>query len=266
MIMPYFQQIIRFFLVLTVVINVSGCSFFEERDETEGWSAQKIYNEAKDYFNSGDYERAIKYYEVLEARYPFERLTQQGQLDVVYAYYRDEEPESAMAEADRFIKQYPRHPFVDYVYYMKGLINFERNISPLDRVFPVDKSLRDTKTEIEAFNDFATLVKLFPQSKYTQDARQRMIFLRNNLAMYEVHVANFYIKRGAYVAAVNRAKNVLEKYQGTPAVPESLVVLAKCYKVMGMNELLQSTVRVFKQNYPSHRGLKEIDALTVVSG
>ena len=266
MVMQYFQAVGRIFFVFMVLANVSGCSFFEERDETEGWSAQKIYNEAKDYFNSGDYERAIKYYEVLESRYPFERLTQQGQLDMVYAYYRYEEPESAMAAADRFIKQYPRHPFVDYVYYMKGLINFERNISPLDKVFPVDKSQRDTKTEIAAFNDFATLVKLFPHSKYTQDARLRMVFLRNNLAMYEVHVANFYIKRGAYVAAVNRAKSVLEKYQGTPAVPESLLVLAKCYKIMGMGELLQSTVKVFKQNYPTHQGLREIEALIVVSG
>jgi outer membrane protein assembly factor BamD len=259
------QQIVKVFFIFIVLSTFSGCSFFEERDETEGWSAQKIYNEAKDYFNSGDYERAIKYYEVLEARYPFERLTQQAQLDVIYAYYSYEEPESATAAADRFIKQYPRHPFVDYAYYMKGLVNFERNISPLDKVFPVDKSQRDTKTEIAAFNDFSILVKLFPNSKYSQDARQRMIFLRNNLAMNEVHVANFYIKRGAYVAAVNRAKLVLEKYQGTPAVPESLVVLAKCYKIMGMNELLQSTLRVFKQNYPTHHGLKEIDAL-VVSG
>ncbi|MEZ5671553.1 MAG: outer membrane protein assembly factor BamD [Thiotrichaceae bacterium] len=257
------QQVIKFFLIFVVLSSVSGCSFFEERDETEGWSAQKIYNEAKDYFNSGDYERAIKYYEILEARYPFERLTQQAQLDVIYAYYRYEEPESAIAAADRFIKQYPRHPFVDYSYYMKGLINFERNISPLDKIFPVDKSQRDTKTEIAAFSDFATLVKLFPKSKYSQDARQRMIFLRNNLAMNEVHVANFYIKRGAYVAAVNRAKIVLEKYQGTPAVPESLIILAKCYKIMGMTELLQSTLRVFKQNYPTHRGLKEIDAVVV---
>jgi outer membrane protein assembly factor BamD len=259
------QQIVKVFFIFIVLITFSGCSFFEERDETESWSAQKIYNEAKDYFNSGDYERAIKYYEVLEARYPFERLTQQAQLDVIYAYYSYEEPESATAAADRFIKQYPRHPFVDYAYYMKGLVNFERNISPLDKIFPVDKSQRDTKTEIAAFNDFSILVKLFPNSKYSQDARQRMIFLRNNLAMNEVHVANFYIKRGAYVAAVNRAKLVLEKYQGTPAVPESLVVLAKCYKIMGMNELLQTTLRVFKQNYPTHHGLKEIDAL-VVSG
>lgn len=262
--MVQLQRVVKISILLMTLI-ISGCSLFEERDETLGWSAQKIYDEAKGYFNSGDYERAIKYYEILEARFPFERLTQQAQLDVIYSYYSDEEPESALAAADRFIKQYPRHPFVDYAYYMKGLINFERNLNVLDKVFPVDKSLRDPKTALAAFNDFATLVKMFPNSKYSQDARQRMIYLRNNLGMYEVHVANFYIKRGAYVAAVNRAKVVLEKYQGAPAVPEALLVLAKCYKIMGMNDLLQNTLAIFKKNYPTHHGLKELDALELKS-
>lgn len=262
--MVQLQHVVKI-CILSIVLVSSGCSFFEERDETIGWSAQKIYDEAKSYFNSGDYERAIKFYEILEARFPFERLTQQAQLDVIYSYYSYEEPESALAAADRFIKQYPRHPFVDYAYYMKGLINFERNIGLLDKVFPVDKALRDTKTAVAAFNDFSTLVKMFPSSKYSQDARQRMIYLRNNLGMYEIHVANFYIKRGAYVAAVNRAKVVLENYQGTPAVPDALVILAKCYKIMGMNDLLQNTLAIFKKNYPTHHGLKEIDALELRS-
>jgi len=249
-------------VVLVILLGLGGCSS-EPVDETKHWSPQRLYSEAKRLTNEGDYPTAIKYYEILEARFPLGILAQQAHLDIIYAYYKNEEPESALAEAERFVKLYPRHSNIDYVYYLKGLINFNYNSEPLDRFLPLDKSQRDQAGATRAFQDFAELTKRFPDSKYNEDARQRMIFLRNSLAKYELYVAEFYLKRGAYVAAVNRAKKVVESYQQTPAVPEALVILAKSYKIMGMDDLSADAVRVLKLNYPNYEGIAEIEQLVV---
>lgn len=238
-------------IVLVLLGFLGGCSLLPDQiDETKDWSAQKLYSEAKSALSEGDWEQAIDYYEKLEARYPFGRYAQQALLESAYAYYKFDEPDSAISAVDRFIKTYPRHPNLDYAYYLRGLVNFTRGDTFMDRILPRDPSERDAGTAKQAFLDFGELVKRFPESRYAKDAGQRMVFLRNNLAQYEMHVADYYMRRGAYVAAANRAKLVIESYQGTPAVPEALVTLVQAYRKLGMDDLAADTERVLKLNYP----------------
>jgi outer membrane protein assembly factor BamD len=239
----------RSLLLILLVLTLSGCSLLpKEQDETKGWSAQKFYSEASFAMSEGDYETAIKYFEGLEARYPFGRYAMQAQLDVAYAYYKDGQPESAIAAADRFIKLHPRNPYVDYAFYLKGIVNFNRNLGFLTRFIPTDTSQRDPGTSLDSFNDFAELVRRFPNSEYSEDARKRMVYLRNNLAMHEVHVARYYMKRGAYLAAANRCVTVVEKYQRTPAVKEALETMIKAYDTLGLEELSADAQRVMAIN------------------
>lgn len=246
----------KLLLVASVLFIATACSLLPDQiDETKNWSAERIYTEGKDALGSGEYETAIKLFETLEARYPFGRYAQQAQLEVIYAYYKYNEPVSAVAAADRFIKLYPRHPFVDYAYYLKGLANFNAGRGLVERYLPQDLSQRDPGAARQAFQDFDDLVKRFPSSKYTPDAAQRMIYLRNNLAKYEVNVASYYMKRNAFVAAANRAKYVVENYPRTPAVPDALGILAKAYKVMELNDLSSDALRVLELNYPTHPAL-----------
>ncbi|PLY17218.1 MAG: outer membrane protein assembly factor BamD [Sedimenticola sp.] len=243
------MAIFRSLILILLVVSLSACSLLpEQEDETKGWSALKFYTEASLAMSEGDYETAIKYYEGLEARYPFGRYAMQAQLDVAYAYYKNGEYESSIAASDRFIKLHPRNPFVDYAYYLKGVVNFNRNLSFFSRFFPTDTSQRDASATLSSFNDFAELVRRFPDSEYADDARSRMIYLRNNLAMSELHVARYYMRRGAYVAAANRAKNVVEKYQRTPPVKEALEILVEAYDIMGLTQLSADAQRVLAVN------------------
>ena len=238
-------QITRFSLLLLALLVLSACSLLpKEEDETKGWSAQKFYSEASFALSDGDYETAIDYYEKLEARYPFGRFAMQAQLDVAYAYYKNGGHESAIAAADRFIRLHPRNNFVDYAYYLKGIVNFNRNLSFLTRFIPTDTSQRDPGASLDSFNDFAELVRRFPASQYSEDARKRMYYLRNNLARNEIHVARYYIKRGAYLAAANRCVTVIEKYQRTPSVREALEIMISAYDKLGMEKLSSDARRV----------------------
>jgi len=234
---------------LTLVLTLTACGWLEsQEDRTKDWSVTKLYSEASESFAAGNYKQAIEYYEKLEARYPFGRYATQSQLDVAYAYYRAGEPESALAAADRFIKLYPKNPYVAYVYYLKGIVNYNRGVGFLDRYIPTDPSQRDLGSAVDAFQDFAELVRLFPESKYAPDARQRMIFLRDNLAKSEVHIARYYMKRQAYVAAANRCKYVLEHYQRTSAVKDALEILIEAYRHLGKHRLAADTERVLALN------------------
>jgi outer membrane protein assembly factor BamD len=232
-----------------LIASLSGCGLLpSEEDETKDWSASQFYSKASEELADLNYEQAIKYYEMLEARFPFGRYAMQAQLDVAYAYYKFEEPESAIAAADRFIKLNPTNPHVDYAYYLKGLVNFTRNIGFFDRFVPFDPSQRDPGAARQSFNDFAELVRRYPDSKYAQDALQRMVFLRNTLAQYEVNVARYYLKRGAPVAAANRAQYVVENYQRTPAVQPALELMIESYDRLGMEQLARDTQRVLALN------------------
>lgn len=242
--------LIRNSIILLSLVWLQACALLPDQvDETKDWSAQKFYAEASSALAGGDYTQAIDYYEKLEARYPFGKYAMQSQLDIAYAYYKNGDPESAINAADRFIRLHPRNPYVDYAYYLKGLVNFTRNLSFISRFFPTDTSQRDPGAVLESFNDFETLVRKFPQSQYAEDARRRMFYLRNNLASHEVHVARYYMRKSAWLAAANRAKMVVEQYQRTPAVTEALEIMIDAYAKLGLDDLSADTERVLALNH-----------------
>ena len=235
---------------------LGACSAFKDVDETKGWSAAKLYSEAKSSLNNRSYEEAIKYYQKLEARYPYGRFAQQAQIEIAYAHYKQQEPALAIAAADRFIKMHPNHPNVDYVYYLKGLANFNEDLGILGYVGNQDMTERDPKAAVESFDAFKELVARYPDSRYAPDAVERMRYLVNALASHEVHVARYYYKRGAYVAAANRAQYALKTYPQAPANEEGLVILVKAYDALGMKDLRDDAERVMLKNFPKSAYLK----------
>ena len=263
------MSIVRFSLVALLALSLAaGCGILKEKsDKTKDWSAERLYDSAKGALDNGDYETAIDHYEKLESRFPFGIYAQQAQLELAYAYYKFEEPASALAAADRFIKLYPSHPSLDYAYYLKGLINFNRGrgfiANIVERYIPSDDSQRDTSALREAFDDFAEVVSRFPGSQYAQDSEQRLKYLRNTLARYELNVAEYYITREAYIAAANRAKHVVENYQRTPEVADALVIIAKCYKILELDELSEEALQVLRLNFPQHPGIAEVENLVL---
>jgi outer membrane protein assembly factor BamD len=248
-------------LAVVLVLGLSGCAWWDritQEDETVGWSAQRLYSEAKDALNEGNWATAVKYFEKLEARYPFGRYAQQAQLDTAYAYYRDGEPASAIAALDRFIKLHPNHPNVDYAYYLKGVVNFYEDQSFLAQWSKQDPAERDPRSARDSFAAFKELVTRFPESKYTPDATARMKYLVNSLAAHEVYVAQWYVKRGAFVAAVNRATYALKTYPDAPATEEALAVLVRSYDRLGMTDLRDDALRVFQKNFPKSTLLADL--------
>ena len=237
---------------LIVAALIAGCGLLPaEKDETIGWSANKLYAEAKDALNDGSYAKAIKYFEKLESRYPYGRYAQQAQIEIAYAYWKDQEPASAVAACDRFIKLHPNHPNVDYVYYLKGLINFNEDLGIMGTISNQDMTERDPKGARESFDAFRELVTRFPDSKYTPDALLRMKYLVNALASLELHVARYYMKRGAYLAAANRAQYAVKNYPDAPATEEALFIMVKAYDSLGLNDLRDDAERVMRTNYPN---------------
>ena len=250
------MRIVRYSLALVFGVLVGACGMFPDVDETKGWSAEKLYSEAKDRLNSGVYEEAIKYYEKLEARYPYGRYAQQAQLEIAYAYYKDQEPAQAVTAAERFIKLHPNHPNVDYAYYLRGLANFNDNLGILGHIGDQDMTERDPKATRLAFDAFRELATRFPDSRYTPDAIARMNYLVNALAAHEIHVARYYMKRGAYVAAANRAQFTLKTYPRAPANEEGLVILVQAYDALALADLRDDAERVMKKNFPDSKYLK----------
>jgi outer membrane protein assembly factor BamD len=239
-------------VALLALALLSGCaSMFDEVDETKGWSANKLFTEAKNAIADGNFEKGIKYYEKLEARYPYGRYAQQAQLEVAYAYYKQQEPASALAACDRFIRLHPTHPNVDYAYYLKGLVNFNEDLGILGHVANQDLTERDPKAARESFEAFKELVTRFPGSKYAPDATARMKYLVNALAAHEVHVARYYMKRGAFIAAANRAQFAVKTYPDAPANEEALFIMVKAYDALGLNDLRDDSERVMKKNFPN---------------
>ncbi len=220
-----------------------------------GWSANKLYGEAKDAISSKDWDKAVKYLEKLEARYPYGRFAQQAQIEIAYCYYRQNERASAIAAADRFIKLHPNHPNVDYVYYLKGLVNFNEDSGIFARFSSQDMTERDPKGAREAFNTFKDLVTRFPESKYSPDAAARMKYLVNALAQNEVHVARYYMKRNGYVAAANRAQFAVQNYPQAPAIEEAVFIMVKAYDALGLVELRDGADKVMRTNFPQSKYL-----------
>jgi outer membrane protein assembly factor BamD len=246
-------------VLLAATLALGGCGLLPEvKDETSGWSAQKLYAEAKDNLNSGNYERAVKLFETLESRYPFGRYAQQAQLEVAYAYYKDNEPISAIAACDRFIKLHPNHPNVDYAYYLKGLANFNDDLGLLGNLVKQDLSERDPRAARDAFLAFKELVTRFPDSKYAADSTARMKYLVNALAGNEVHVAKYYLKRKAWVAAANRAKEVLKTYPEAPALEEALAIMVVAYEKLELTDLRNDAQCVLTLNFPDSKYAKGV--------
>jgi len=238
-------------VAVILVLLLCACASIDTKDETSGWSADKLYTEAKEQIASGGYTNAIKYLEKLEARYPYGRYAQQAQMELAYVYFKDHDHVSAVAAADRFIKLHPNHPNVDYVYYLKGLVNFNEDLGLLGKISKQDLSERDPKAARDSFDAFKELVTRYPDSKYTPDGLARMTYLVNALASYEVHVARYYMKRGAFVAAANRAQFALLNYSQAPAVEEALFVMVKAYDALGMADLRDDADRVMHKNFPN---------------
>ncbi len=242
-------------LAFIAILLLSGCAIFgdpTEIDETKGWSVQRLNSAAEERMRDKDYDKAIKYYETLESRFPHGRYATQAQMEIAYAHYKKADVAGAIAAANRFIKLHPHHPNVDYIYYLKGLATFnERGI--VEKLTAQQISDRDPKALRESFAAFKELVTRYPESKYAKDAAARMAYLVNTLSQHELHVARYYMKRQAYVAALNRCKFVIENYPETPAVEEALVIMVSAYDLLDMDDLKQDTLRILKANYPDSR-------------
>lgn len=247
-----FNMKIKTALGLAVIaVLLAGCGIFKEDDRSD-YTAEQYYQEAKELLEDDKYTQAIELYQELESTYPYGEYTEQAQLEVIYAYYKNDNPEAALAAGDRFIRLHPTHPNVDYAYYLKGLVNYTADNTFLERLTEGESSPdRDPRSTQEAYGAFQELVNRFPESRYAADARQRMAFLHNALAMHEVHVADFYMRRQAYVAVVNRSKFVLEQYPRTPAIEHALGLMMLAYERMGIEDLSADSRRVLAMNFPN---------------
>jgi outer membrane protein assembly factor BamD len=254
--------LIKTLLICCLSVFLSGCETFGSKDssshedEYAGWNEAEFHKQAKESLQNENYDKAVKLYEALEARYPFGDYSAQTQLDLAYAYFKNGDSEAALAAAERFIKVNPRNPSIDYAYYLKGLVSYNRGISLMDRFLPTDSSQRDVNSAQEAYTIFQDLVRRFPTSKYVPDAKQRMVALKNNIAMHELRIASYYLKRKAYVAAVSRCTLILKDYQRTPAVPYALQIMQEAYTEMGLTNLANDAKQIFNNNYP--QGVPEI--------
>ena len=251
--LPNWLRFITRALMLSVtLLLLQSCSTIDEDELPEDITAAEIYNEAKGQLDDANYEDAIKLYEQIEARFPYGKYAERAQLEIAYAYYKDSEPETAILSAERFIKLHPNHPNVDYAYYLKGLAAFDVNSSFFSNLFDQDDAERDPKAARQAFKYFAELVQRYPKTQYRNDAIKRMKLLRDNLSRYEIFVAKYYLKRNAYLAAVNRAKYVIQHYPKTKAVPDALALMVEGYRKLGLKDLEKDAMKVLQLNYPNH--------------
>lgn len=240
----------------TVTAGLSGCASNND-DPTVGWSPERLFSEARSAMNAGQTDKAVGYFEKIEARYPSSPFTQQAQLELAYGYYKQREALLSVQAADRFIKLHPGSEAVDYAYYLKGLANFNDNLGMFGKFFGEDLSERDQQAAQDSFAAFKELIEKFPNSKYSEDARSRMAYLVNVMAGNELHVARFYYRRGAFVAAVNRAQNVVREFQQAPQVEEALYLMASSYQSLGLTQLRDDTLRVLRTNFPSSSYLSQ---------
>jgi len=246
--------ILQLLSIALLALFLQACAIFgdpTELDDTKGWQADRIYAEGAEKMQDKDYDKAIGYFQKLESRFPHGVYATQAQLEIAYAYYKKDDPISCVAAADRFIKLHPNHPNVDYAYYLKGLASFnERGI--IEKYTAQEISDRDPKALKLSFAAFKELTDRYPKSRYFKDATQRMVYLVNALSQHEMHVARYYMKRQAYLAALNRAKYVLEYYPNSNSVEEALVVSVSAYDYMDLADLKEDTLRILKTNYPQN--------------
>jgi outer membrane protein assembly factor BamD len=250
----------RSVVAIVLALGLTACDLLPDvKDETASWSAQRIYQEGHTMLGTGNYTRAIKMFDTLEGRYPYGVYAQQAILEGAYANYRTGETATAIAACDRFIRTYPNHPNVDYAYYLKGVVNFREDQGLFGYIVEQDLSERDPKMARESFSAFKDLITRFPDSKYAPDSRERMRYLTNALSSYEVHVADYYYRRGAYLAAANRAQASLVNFPQTPANEDALIVMVRSYDRLELPQLRDDTERILKQSFPNGK-LSALDA------
>ena len=255
----------RTFLAAAVLFIAStllaGCGMFGDKlDPKKNWSVEEFYKNAREELDSGNYGAAVKVYEALEAKYPFGRYAQQAQIDIAYAYYKDNETAQAVSAADRFLKLHPNHPNADYALYIKALAYFKPDLGIFGDLLNLDPAERDPKALRESFEVFKELVTRFPESRYTDDSRVRMAYLVNALAKHDVAVARYYLSRGAPLAAANRAQNVFQRYPQAPANEEALVISVQAYEQMGLADLAGTSRRVLEKNFPNNAMISKTSA------
>ena len=258
-------------LLLSLLLFISGCSWFGGDDDEliADSGEQQMYREAKRHLKNENFSLAVRSLQGLESRYPFGQYAEQAQLELIYAHYSAYEFAAANEAADRFIRLHPRHPSVDYAYYMKGLAAYDIEPGFFSRFIPSDDTKRDVSHIQTAFAEFAQLLARFPDSAYAPDARQRMVHMRNMLARNEIHVANYYFRRGAYMAALNRGKYVVEHMQQTPSVADGLAIMGQAYLLLGLDDLAEDSIAVLCENYPDHPNLTsgcEFDSVYTMDG
>ncbi|WP_426414829.1 outer membrane protein assembly factor BamD [Aestuariirhabdus sp. LZHN29] len=251
------MRLLRNLTTPLLALLLVACASDDKNKIDEDLSETELYRKAQFALENTNYGEAVDSLRALESRYPFGSYADHAQLELIYAYYKRLEPEAAKATADRFIRLHPQHPNVDYAYYMKGLSSYTADVGLMERYVEIDMSRRDPGQARSSFAEFAELLNRFPNSAYATDARQRMIFLRNQLSFYEIHVADYYLKRRAYVAAVNRGQYVLENMQRTPAVPAAMAVMIEGYRKLEMHEEAERTLEIMRLNFPKHPSLDE---------
>ncbi len=239
---------------LALAAALAGCGLFSSpQDEHKNWGAEQYYNAAKEQLDQQNWEAASKLYEELESKYPYGRFAQQGQLEIAYAYYKQDATAQAIAAVDKFMKLHPNHPHTDYALYLKGLANFRENLGPFGRLVKQDLADRDQKSARESFETFKELVTRFPDSRYAADSRQRMAYLIEALARHELKVARYYMSRGAWLAAANRAQECIVHFPHSPSRREALQIMIESYDRMGLKELRDDAKTVLAKNYPQDK-------------
>ncbi|MBP9728803.1 MAG: outer membrane protein assembly factor BamD [Gammaproteobacteria bacterium] len=244
------SAMLRVVILPLMLCMLWGCN--SNKDLHKGLSAEQIYADAQKNLAKENYQKSSKALEALEARYPYSEYSDKAQLDLIYAYHKNNEPALALSAANRFIRMNPHHPRVDYAYYLKGLTRFEQNYSFTFRYLPLDRSARDPSALQESFDTFKQLLERFPKSEYAPDAKKRMVFLRNMLANHERQVMDYYVKRGAYLSAINRAIYIIQHFEKTPAVPLALKTMVQCYEKLGMPKLAEEARKTLESNFPAH--------------
>ncbi len=240
---------------MTLLAALAGCSLFhrgKKGDPLDTLPVEQLYQHGVDALQAGNNDLASRSFERLVARFPFGPYTEQSQINLAYAQYKDGKGDDAYSTVNRFIKTYPTHRHIDYAYYLRGLINFNRSAGMVERYVGQDMTQRDQANLRQSFDDFGALVTRYPTSVYTADGRQRMVYLRNMMAQSDLHVAVFYLRRNAYVAAANRAKAIVETYPQSPQAGDALAIMVECYKNLGQQKLADDAERVLKLNYPEH--------------
>jgi outer membrane protein assembly factor BamD len=243
------------FLSTTMILGLAGCSSDDEKSQES--SERQLYETSQEYLQDESFRQAVKNLQLLEARYPFGPYAEQAQLEIIYAHYRNFDPDAAIAAADRFIRLHPQHPNVDYAYYIKGLANYADGEGLFDRFLPTDLTMRDPGAALQSFEDFRQLLFRFPDSPYARDSKARMVYLRARLARNEINIANYHFKRGAYSAAANRGRYVIENFPQTPATPDALAVMIQAYQLLGLDDLATNSLATLSKNFPDHPSLDE---------